>query len=166
MEELRARLNAVARGRAKERRVEIKKSPGYIAMCARAKESGKRSRAAFKVAQKVKKKASSKMMPFVTDLAHRVLIGKTVASFRLNKYSFYPRVGEEFTARVQQSSMDATFKCTRCAPTTLRHVRDNYWQQIGGETAEAYLEMMKDILKKEVLDLDMKGFLYLFERIA
>jgi hypothetical protein len=127
MEELRARLNAVARGRAKERRVEIKKSPGYIAMCAR---------------------------------------GKTVASFRLNKYSFYPRVGEEFTARVQQSSMDATFKCTRCAPTTLRHVRDNYWQQIGGETAEAYMKMMKGILKKDVLDLDMKGFLYLFERIA
>ena len=116
--------------------------------------------------RKLFKQKSKKMLPFVPMLSQSVQHGRTIVSFRLHAYPFYPKPGQEFVANCEHSALPGTYLCTRRIRTTLRIVRDRYWKDVGMPSPAAYENLMRDILRKPVLDLSAKGFLYVFERIS
>ena len=116
--------------------------------------------------RKAFKKAQTKMLPFVPMLAQSVQHGRTIVSFRLRAYPFYPKPGQEFLANCEHAAMPGRYLCTRRVRTTLRMVRDRYWKDVGMPSPAAYEDLMKEVLRRPILDLNTKGFLYVFERVS
>lgn len=129
------------------------------------KEEQKERRKKVQLAAKLAS-SSRKMMPFCEELSYNVMMGKTVASFRYNNYSFYPKVGDQFVAHTGGSGLPATFKCVRKAKTNLKAFADRYWQDVGVASREDYLSLMRRILHMEQLDFKRRGYMFIFERIA
>lgn len=131
-------------------------------------EAARKSRRLYLAKKKAEfKKAAplQKMMPFTPRLSDSVTCGRTVVSFRLTVYPFYPKAGQTFVAHCGHSPIAGKYRCIRRIKCTMRRARDHYWQKIGMPSPAAYEDLMRDILNMKTLPLDTKGVLYIFERI-
>lgn len=105
------------------------------------------------------------MMPFVPQLAESVEDGRTIFSFRYKMHAFYPKPGEHFKAHCGRHPLAGLYICRRRIKSSIGEVRRRFWSQIGVASPEAYEELMKLILKSDVLDHEKSGYLYVFERV-
>lgn len=107
----------------------------------------------------------SKIMPFVPQLAESVEDGRTLFSFRYRMHQFYPKPGECFKAHCGRMPLSGLYRCRKRIKSSIGEVKRRFWQQIGVASPEAYEDLMKLILKSDVLDYEKTGYLYVFERV-
>lgn len=108
---------------------------------------------------------TKKFLPFVPQLAEKVMDGSVQATTRYHRHPFYPKNREHFRAHCQHRPLEGLYQVTSRRNMKLGQISKLHYLEVGMDSPVSFPELWCDICGLDSFDPEMICTFYQFIRV-
>ncbi|MDR0534691.1 MAG: hypothetical protein LBH01_12140 [Verrucomicrobiales bacterium] len=118
-----------------------------------------------KFPQQRKPLMATPFLPFIPEIAERVVSGDSTATTRWLQHPFYPKPGQEFEAHCNHVKIEGKYLCTGRRRMKLEAIQRLYYKEIGLDAPFTFPELWTRIIGSGRYDPELSCYYYEFRRL-